>query len=120
MKKYLNEVKYNNFYILKCDINKYFYSISHNKLKNMLKSKIKSNDVLNILFTIIDSTNKNYIKSYIDKEVDIPKFRYGYGLPIGNMSSQIFAILYLNNLDHYIKEKLKIKYYIRYMDGATV
>ena len=82
----------------------------------MLKSKIKSNDVLNILFTIIDSTNKSYIKSYIDKEVDIPKFRYGYGLPIGNMSSQVFAILYLNNLDHYIKEKLKIKYYIRYMD----
>ena len=116
LKKYLNEVKYNNFYILKCDINKYFYSISHNKLKDMLKSKIKSNDVLKILFTIIDSTNKSYIKSYIDKENDIPKFRYGYGLPIGNMSSQVFAILYLNNLDHYIKEKLKIKYYIRYMD----
>lgn len=43
-------------------------------------------------------------------------YKTGKGLPIGNMSSQILAIYYLNKLDHFIKEKLKVKYYIRYMD----
>ena len=44
----------------------------------------------------------------------------GKGLPIGNMTSQIIAILYLNELDHFIKEKLHIKYYFRYMDDGLL
>lgn len=65
-------------------------------LKVILKRKIKDIDALNIVFSIIDS----------DED----------GLSIGNMSSQVLAIFYLNDMDHFIKEVLKIKYYVRYQD----
>ena len=64
--------------------------------KEKLSKKIKDKDALKIVFDIIDSNNK--------------------GLFIGTMTSQILAIFYLNDLDHYIKEELKIKYYVRYQD----
>lgn len=96
--KYLRtcKIKYNEFYILKCDISKFFASINHDILKNKIKKLIKDNDALKIVFDIIDSVEE--------------------GLGIGNMTSQILAIFYLNDLDHFIKEKLKIKYYVRYQD----
>ena len=50
----------------------------------------------------------------------VPRYNYHKGLAIGNVTSQILAIFYLNRIDHLIKEKLSCKYYIRYMDGATV
>lgn len=104
LKEYLNEIKEENFYILKCDIKKFFYNIDHNKLKEILNRKIKDKDIIKIISNIIDSTNGYNI------------YEYNKGLPIGSMSSQILAIYYLNEMDHYIKEKLHIKYYIRYMD----
>ncbi len=90
------EIKYKKYYILKCDISKFFASINHDILKNKIAKKIKDEEALEIINKIIDS--------------------YKEGIGIGNMTSQIFAIFYLNDLDHYIKEKLKIKYYIRYQD----
>ncbi len=109
-KKYLNQIKDKEFYILKFDIKKYFYNIDHNKLKEMVLRKIKDKDALNLIFQIIDSTN------YINNYGYVP----GKGIPIGNMTSQVFGIFYLNDLDHFIKEKLKIKYYIRYMDDGIL
>lgn len=96
--KYKNilKAKYNDFYILKCDIHKFFASIDHTRLKEKLLRKIKDKDALEILFKIIDSDET--------------------GLSIGSMTSQTFAIFYLNDLDHYIKEVLKINYYVRYQD----
>lgn len=88
--------KYGKYYILKCDVKKFFSSIDHDILKQKVKRRIKDKDALNIVFKIIDSNKK--------------------GLGIGNMSSQVLAIFYLNDLDHYIKEELKIKYYVRYQD----
>lgn len=85
-------------WILKGDISKYFYSIRHDVLKTLIRRKITDPDVLWLVEMIIDSTEGNV------------------GIPIGNQSSQLFALLYLNNLDHFIKEKLGIKYYGRYMD----
>ena len=90
------KIKYGTYYILKCDISKFFANIEQNILKHKLERKIKDKDALNIIFEIIDSEEK--------------------GLGIGNMTSQILAIFYLNDLDHYIKEVLKIKYYVRYQD----
>lgn len=110
LKGYLNEIKYKEFYILKFDIRKYFYNINHNKLKQIVRNKIKDKEALSIIDEIIDSTN--YINDYGYTEEK--------GISIGNQSSQIFAIYYLNELDHYIKEKLKIKYYIRYMDDGIL
>ncbi len=90
------KIKYGSYYILKCDISKFFASINQDILKQKIKRKIKDNDALNITFKIIDSEEA--------------------GLGIGNMTSQVLAIFYLNDLDHYIKEDLKIKYYVRYQD----
>ena len=88
--------QFKKFYILKCDISKYFASIDHKILKQKLRRKIKDKEALKIVDDIIDS--------------------YETGLGIGNMTSQCLAIFYLNDMDHYIKEELKIRYYVRYQD----
>ena len=90
------KVKYDNYYVLKCDVSKFFASIDHDILKEKIKRRIKDEDALKIVFDIIDSNEP--------------------GLFIGAMTSQILAIFYLNDMDHYIKEQLKIKYYVRYQD----
>lgn len=97
-KKFHNvcKIKYKEYYILKADISKFFASIDHNILKEKLKRKIKDIEALKIVFDIIDSEAN--------------------GLSIGNMTSQVLAIFYLNDMDHFIKEKLHIKYYVRYQD----
>lgn len=122
LKKYLNKLKLNNkdIYYLKFDIRKYFYNIDHDILKKQISDKIKDKYALDIIYKIIDSTNEEYINKEISKyKIDVI-YKYNKGLPIGNMSSQILAIYYLNSLDHYIKEDLKIKYYIRYMDDGVI
>lgn len=116
VKKYINEL--NNYYCLKIDIKKYFYSINHNILKDLLNKKIKDKLFLDIVYKIIDSSDEDYILEYAKKHnISLKK---GYGLPIGNLTSQILGIFYLNKIDHYIKEELKIKYYIRYMDDMVL
>lgn len=87
--------KYGSYYLLKCDIKSYFSSIDLNILKNKISKKIKDKNALNIVYNIIDSDDT---------------------LSIGFMTSQILGIYYLNDLDHFIKEELKIKYYVRYQD----
>lgn len=90
------KTKYQKYYILKCDISKFFASIDHDILKEKVEKRIKDKDALNIIFDIIDS--------------------YSPGLGIGSMTNQVLAIFYLNDLDHFIKETLKIKYFLRYQD----
>lgn len=90
------KIKYGTYYILKCDISKFFASINHDILKKKLLKVIKDKDAISILFKIIDSEEN--------------------GLGIGNMTSQVLAVFYLNDFDHFVKEVLKIKYYVRYQD----
>ncbi len=90
------KVKYGTYYILKCDISKFFSSINHARLKEKIRKRIKEKESLEIIDKIIDSNKP--------------------GLFIGSMTSQVLAIFYLNDMDHYIKEELKIKYYVRYQD----
>lgn len=80
------KIKYKDYYILKCDISKFFASIDHDILKKKLARRIKDKDALDIIYKIIDSDEM--------------------GLGIGNMTSQVLAVFYLNDLDHYIKEDL--------------
>lgn len=129
-KKFLEKnKKYGKFYILKVDISKYFYSIDHQILKNMLRKDLDDFE-FQYINTIIDSTNQPYINSSIKylkerelprtdrkKEIEkIPYYMEGKGLPIGNMSSQFLSIFYLNALDHKIIHDFHVKYYVRYMD----
>ena len=122
--KYLKKLKNNKFYILKIDISKYFYSIDHEVLKELLVDKLDSYEY-DLICKIIDSTNEEYINSTINKikeknNIEVPLYYHGRGLPIGNMTSQFLSIFYLYKLDHYIVHDLKLKYYVKYMDGATV
>lgn len=90
------KVKYRTYYILKCDISKFFASINHNRLKEKIRKRIKDKEALDIIYKIIDSSEP--------------------GLFIGSMTSQVLAIFYLNDLDYFIKEVLKVKNYVRYQD----
>jgi hypothetical protein len=96
----------NNLYCLKCDIKKYFQSVDHNILKRIIFKKIKDKKIRALLDKIIDSDNSQFGK---DK-----------GIPIGNLTSQLFANIYLNEIDQYIKHNLKVKYYFRYMDDFII
>ena len=144
--KYANTIKSNgNVYVLKVDIKKYFYNINHLVLMNLLKKYIKNDDVLKLLYNIISQTNNDYINrniNYLKQKVieslyyknislneknnliqkinEVPIYNYGKGLSIGNVCSQILAVFYLSEFDHYLKEELKCKYYIRYADDIII
>ena len=90
--------KWRNPWILKADIKSYFYSIDHDILKELLGKEIKDKDTMWLLEEIINGS-PNPI-----------------GLPLGNITSQLFANVYLNELDEYVKRKLGKKFYLRYMD----
>lgn len=90
-------------WILKGDIRKYFESVYHKILYEIIRKKIKCKDTLWLINEVITS-KKNENK----------------GIPIGNLTSQLFANIYLNELDQYIKRELKIKYYARYMDVFVI
>ena len=90
---------------LKCDIKKFFASVDHEILYQLLVKKIQDQDILWLLKQVIESFN-------IDNTHK--------GIPLGNLTSQIFANIYLNELDQFVKHKLKIKYYLRYADDFLV
>ena len=91
-------------YFLKCDIRKFFDNIDHEILKRKLQKVFKEEKMLSLFYQIIDSYEKSP----------------GKGLPLGNQTSQWFAIYYLDGLDRLIKEKLQIRYYSRYMDDCVL
>jgi RNA-directed DNA polymerase len=88
-------------YYLKCDIKKYFANIDHDVLKEILVRKFKDTDLIWLLNTIIDSAKSD---------------QTGKGVPIGSLTSQYFANLYLDRLDHFVKDVQRVKGYLRYMD----
>lgn len=91
-------------YFLKCDIRKFFDNIDHGILKQKLRKVISDEDVLKLLFMIIDSYET------------FP----GKGIPLGNQTSQWFAVYYLDSFDRLIKEKMRIRHYTRYMDDCVL
>lgn len=124
---YINKMRISNkeIYCLKLDISKYFYNINHNILLTMLKKDIKDKEVLKLIELILKQTNNRYINEYIKSfnqrfNTNVPYYKKEVGLSIGAMTSQFLAIYYLNDIDHYIKEVLHCKYYIRYMDDFII
>ena len=92
-------------YILKADIKHYFDTVDHEILSNIITRKIKDNNIVCLIKEILNN---------FDSEVK------GKGMPLGNLTSQFFANVYLNDLDYFIKHKLKVKYYIRYVDDFVI
>lgn len=99
LKQYLREDPAGTRYCLKIDIRKYYPSIDHDILKQIIRRKIKDRRLLALLDEIIDSAE---------------------GVPIGNYLSQYFANLYLAYFDHWIKEEKRTRYYFRYADDIVI
>lgn len=93
-------INFGKCFALKCDIRKYFDSIDHEILFSIISQKIKDKEVLNIIKEIIESYNTFPAK----------------GIPLGNMTSQIFANIYLHDFDCFVKKDLQIRKYVRYND----
>ncbi|MEK7186092.1 MAG: reverse transcriptase/maturase family protein [Patescibacteria group bacterium] len=91
---------------LKLDIKKFFASVDHNILKNLIEKKIKDKNILWLIGEVIDSF-----------QIGVEPLK---GIPLGNLTSQIFANIYLNELDQFIKNNLKIKCYLRYADDFII
>lgn len=108
-------------YVLQCDIEKYFPSIDHAHLKDLIRRKIKCKQTLWLIDTIIDNSNEQLERNIYFKGDDLfTPFERKRGLPIGNLTSQFFANIYLNHLDHFVKEKLGVKKYVRYVDDFAL
>jgi len=154
IQSFIRKVK-SNYYVLKCDVSKYFPSVNHEILKKMIREKIADKNLLQLLDKIIDSpdleksdcqeqkTQNSLQKSessilyqtedncttkpncsspnllFEDNKESCSKQNHS-GIPIGNLTSQLFANIYLNKLDEYVKYELRIKYYIRYMDDFII
>ncbi|MFH1823322.1 MAG: reverse transcriptase domain-containing protein [archaeon] len=104
--KFKRKVSKNNHracFVFKADIKHYFKEVNHDILLNILRKKIKDEKTINLINKIL----KNF-----------PNQKKG--MPLGNMTSQFFANLYLNELDQFVKHKLKVKYYIRYVDDFAI
>lgn len=94
-------------YVLKADVRKYFDTIDHQILLKIISRKIKDKKTMKLIKKIVESyEGKGDLK--------------GKGVPIGNLTSQLFANIYLNELDHFVKEKLGVLFYIRYMDDIVI
>lgn len=103
LKSFLRVVSQNNtrtVYALKCDIKQFFATIDHTILRKLLAVHIQDKGVLALLDEVIDSLST----------------APGKGIPLGNITSQLFANIYLHELDWFVKQKLGEKYYLRYCD----
>ena len=110
------------YYYLKLDISKYFYRVNHEILLNILSVRIKDERLLRLLRTIINcETQKFGLPVGMSPEAcTYDLWLDDVGMPIGNLTSQLFANIYLDQLDKFCKHGLHTHYYIRYMDDVII
>lgn len=107
LRTFLRQASRNNtqkVYVLKCDVRKYFASIDHEILLRLITRRVTDDSVLELIRTIILSHGAEK----------------GTGIPLGNITSQLFANIYLHELDWFMKQTLSIQYYARYCDDFVV
>jgi RNA-directed DNA polymerase len=121
-REYAYKVSKNNTetcWILKCDIRKFFSNIDHEILTNILREYIPDKDIIWLLENVIES----FTSPQFTSPRPSPKGRGGVtnvGLPLGNLTSQLFVNIYMNKFDQFVKHKLKAQYYIRYADDFVI
>jgi len=112
--------KEKTIYCLKCDIAKCFPSINQGILLALIKKHVKDKEILQLLNKIIASFESGNQLDYLFPP-DAPfRLYHPRGIPIGNLTSQLFVNIYLDPLDKYLKDVLKIKYYVRYVDDFLI
>jgi len=104
IKNKFNDKNYVKGYCLKADIKHYFQEVCHNILVRTIYKKIRDNKLISLIKKILENG----------------KVKEGIGMPLGNLTSQFFANIYLNELDYFVKHELKAKYYIRYVDDFVI
>ena len=109
-------------YFLKCDILKYFPSMPHAQMKKVFCDPIKDKRLRAMIEGVIDSysTHSDYLERYSIPSLGHSERETGRGVPIGNQTSQVFGMYYLNAVDRLVKEKLRVKVYSRYMDDFVL
>jgi len=107
-KYFAGRVSNNNYqtcHILKCDIKKFFATVDQPQLMNILKRYIADADLLWLINQVVISFQSS---------------RVGIGLPLGNLTSQLLVNIYMHEFDMFVKQELRVKYYIRYADDFVV
>jgi len=105
-------------YCLKLDISKYFYRINHDVLMDILRRRFADRELLALLERIIRSDVPFGLPP--GKNAGEAERIHGVGMPIGSLTSQMFANLYLNEVDQFIKRELRVRCYVRYMDDMAI
>jgi RNA-directed DNA polymerase len=90
-------------YVLQGDVKAYFASVDHERLIDIVSRKIACDRTVRLLSHIVGGAGKD-----------------GKGIPIGNLTSQVFANVYLNELDQFVKHEIRARYYVRYMDDFVI
>lgn len=106
--RYFIKLAYNNHkscFVLKCDVKKYFDNIDQTVLLDLIKEKVACKKTIEI------------VKKIISSHISLVS---GKGVPLGNITSQIFANIYLNTLDKYVKKELGCRFYVRYNDDFVI
>lgn len=115
-----SELDKKRFWILKCDIRKFFANIDHEILTSILKEYIPDKDILWLIENIVRSFSSNHQNPLLISPLGGGRGRVNVGLPLGNLTSQLLVNIYMNQFDQFVKHKLKIKHYIRYADDFVI
>ena len=106
-KKKVSKNNTRNCIVLKCDIKHYFEIVDHKILLEIIRKKIRDDKIIWLIKIILQNHK-------------IGRGRGGFGMPLGNLTSQFFANVYLNEFDYFVKYELRAKYYIRYVDDFAI
>lgn len=106
-------------WVLQLDISKYFYSINHELLKTCALRYIGDQDIRSLLVDLIDSFQTGDAYDHLFAADSMYRTTAAKGMPIGSLMSQVLANILLNEFDHWVKEVLRVRWYLRYVDDIT-
>jgi retron-type reverse transcriptase len=109
-----------NTWVLQLDISKYFYSVNHSLLKARILRYIGDQDIRALLVNLVDSFRTDGQYDALFPADGMYRRTRDKGMPIGNLSSQLFANVFLSDFDHWVKQDLRVKCYARYVDDMVI
>lgn len=107
-------------WVLQLDISKYFYSVNHALLKERMLRHIGDHELRVLMTSLVDSFQTDDGYNHLFAESTLYRQTPNKGMPIGNLTSQLFANIFLNDFDHWMKETLRAKRYVRYVDDMVI